>query len=245
MVQHSCHRRQIHICPSNIRIETDAAIVTGVASRFARGRLPRQRTPRSSCEALSGVRMTTKAYTKSNLQEQASKFLKYAQIERWLTDFSYYFTGSFELRTMAWPDIDVNVLYTPSRRPGIFAFGADCLRYLAPSWFELRCTENQYDSPGHFFLGFEVRWGNTLWNVDIWFLSKVEYEAGIRWLHRTFQQMDSVKRETIINLKRFLMERKVYPNGIPSIDLYKAVLEKHVDPSTFESWYLQYQRRRQ
>ena len=124
--------------------------------------------------------------TKASLHEQAFEFLEFAQLQHRLSSFTYYFTGSFELQVMAWPDIDVNVLYAPSRRSDILSLGADCLRQLAPSWFELRCTEKERDSPGYFFLGFEVHWRNTLWNVDRWFLSKAEYVAGERWLSPHF-----------------------------------------------------------
>jgi hypothetical protein len=183
--------------------------------------------------------------TKVTLQERASEFVESAQLEYRLAAFTYYFTGSFRLKTMAWPDIDLNVLYAPSRRADILGLGAECLLQLAPSWFELRCTEKERDSPGHFFLGFEVHWRRMLWNVDMWFLSEAEYEANKRWLRNRSRQMDSARRQSIVALKRFLMERKAYPNGVPSIDVYKAVLDQGVAPSSFGSWYEEYTRAQQ
>ncbi|MBN1424042.1 hypothetical protein JXA88_05745 [Candidatus Fermentibacteria bacterium] len=181
--------------------------------------------------------------TKATLEQRASEFLEFAQLRHRLSGFPYYATGSFRLQTMAWPDIDLNVLYAPLRRAEVLALGAECLRQLSPSWFELRCTEKEPDSPGHFFLGFEVHWKRMLWNVDIWFLSEAEYEAGRRWLRRTDRQIDPSRRQLIVDLKRFLMRRKVYPNGIPSIDVYRAILEQDVDRSSFGTWFQEYQRR--
>jgi hypothetical protein len=101
------------------------------------------------------------------LHEQASAHLELIQLGCRLAGFEHYLTGSYVLQAMAWPDIDVNVLYRPAERPAIYALGADCLRELSPKWFEFRCTEGELGSPGHFFLGFEVEWQGAVWNADL------------------------------------------------------------------------------
>lgn len=175
--------------------------------------------------------------TCASLPSLASAFLASARLEARLSGFTHFVTGSYALGTMAWPDIDVNVLYEPAKREDIYALGAEYLAQLAPSWFELRCTEEEADSPGHFFLGFEVAWNGALWNVDIWFLSEPEYEAGARWLRETDAKLTPENRQTVIDLKCFLIARGAYPNGIPSIDVYNAVLDRHLQPAGFEQWF--------
>lgn len=179
------------------------------------------------------------------LEQRAAGFVEHARLTQRLSGFAHYFTGSFRLQTMAWPDIDLYVLYVPSQRADILALGADCLRELAPSWFELRCTEKEPKSPGHFFLGFEVFWKRALWNVDIWFLSEKEFEAGKRWLRRSEGKIDPARRQLIVDLKRFLMARNAYPypKGFSSVDVNKAILEQGVDRASFKDWYMERLRR--
>jgi hypothetical protein len=71
-------------------------------------------------------------------------------------------------------------------------------------------------------------------------LSDHEFKAGARWLRSTGERLDPAKRQSAINLKRYLMARGAYPNGVTSIDVYGAVLDQGVGPQTFASWYRQY-----
>ena len=169
-------------------------------------------------------------------QEQARDLINSIGLNDLTSGFDSYYTGSFELGTMAWPDVDLNVRYESERRSEIFSIGARCLD-LHPSWFELRCTEDEPASPGHFFLGFELVHLDVLWNVDIWFLSNAEYRSGIQWLSRMRDRLRPNDQELIVKLKRYLIDQKSYPNGIPSVDVYDAVMENTVScAEDFQHW---------
>ena len=71
------------------------------------------------------------------LRQEATAFLQSMILDR-LSSFTYYITGSYALDVMAWPDIDINVLYDDRLEADIYMLGSNLLESLNPSWLELR-----------------------------------------------------------------------------------------------------------
>lgn len=172
----------------------------------------------------------------AELQDEARDFVEFAQLSQRLESFDFYFTGSYALDLMAWPDVDVNVRFA-GHHQSIFALGSEILKELSPSWFELRHAANEKDSPGIYFLGFEIRHHSILWNVDIWFLDDDRFMANQDWLRTTYEAMTPKRRDSIVAIKQSLLARGVYPTERSSMDVYTAVLDGGVhDVEEFNAW---------
>ena len=172
----------------------------------------------------------------TELHDEARNFVEYAQLGQRLESFDFYFTGSYALDAMAWPDVDINVRFA-GHHEDIFALGSEILKALSPSWFELRHTANEPDSPGIYFLGFETRRHSILWNVDIWFLDDDRFAANRDWLQATSSAMTSKRRDSIVAIKQSLLTRGVYPTQRSSMEVYAAVLNGDVrDVEEFDAW---------
>lgn len=134
------------------------------------------------------------------LREEATIFLQERLLDH-LSPFTYYITGSYALDVMAWPDIDLNVLYVDRLVSNIYSLGSNLLASLNPSWLELRNASAEPDTPGHFFLGFETTIGKNLWNVDIWFQSQRVYAENHSWLLTTKKEINKSQKSAIVHIK--------------------------------------------
>jgi hypothetical protein len=171
------------------------------------------------------------------LEPAAIQMLEYLDMESLLDGFEHYTTGSLALDTMAWPDIDINIHFEQDLRPLVYRLASACLN-LSPSWIELRCTEGEAESPGHFFLGFEVARGELLWNFDLWFLGEEEFNESFDWLAKMKRTLNPSLRRSSIDLRLFLMELGEYPKKISSMDVYNAVLDEGISTrNDFQTWY--------
>ena len=56
-----------------------------------------------------------------DLRAQADRLLTDLELTRRLAPFSFHFTGSFALDALAWPDIDVSLLYSPALQTQVCA----------------------------------------------------------------------------------------------------------------------------
>ena len=172
----------------------------------------------------------------TELHDEAKDFVEFTQLNQRLESFEFYFTGSYALDAMAWPDVDINVRFA-GHHEDVFALGSEILREVSPSWFELRQAANEKDSPGIYFLGFETRRQSILWNVDIWFLDDDRFVANQDWLRATCSAMTSELRDSIVAIKHSLLTRGVYPAERASMDVYAAVLGAGVrDVEEFDAW---------
>ena len=127
----------------------------------------------------------------------------------------------------AWPDIDVNICYD-ANDDMIFALRDWVEENMNPTWFESRCTQDEPESPGQYFLGFEVTRDNATWNFDFWVLDEANYQRSLEWLKRMRQTLTEETRSAIVAIKHALIDRKFYPGKIPSIQIYDAVLHSGI-----------------
>jgi hypothetical protein len=171
------------------------------------------------------------------LHQEATTFLN-SEILDHLSPFTYHINGSYSLDTMAWPDIDIFVLYESHLDSKIYEAGSNILESLNPCWLELRNASEEQDSPGHFFLGFETTIISTFWNIDIWFQPHHQYRESQNWLRLKKQELNQLARSRIVSIKHHLIDKGVYSNKVSSIKVYEAVLDHDVrEPQAFDDWY--------
>ncbi len=136
--------------------------------------------------------------------------------------------GSYRMDMMAWRDLDIDIENDAMSRDKLYELTAFILEKFRPVWYEAKEVVNE-DGKTVWFHGFETLVTGELWNVDLWFFDKETIEKAEAYCDKIQRNTDPAMKETIKQIKRDLIARGLYSfEQYKSMDVYDAVLEKHV-----------------
>jgi hypothetical protein len=79
-----------------------------------------------------------------------------------------------------------------------------------------------------YFIGFETKILEELWNVDIWFFAKEEIENCKKYCKEITERLNEDLQKIVIGMKRELINNGMYSVQYNSVDIYDAVLNKNI-----------------
>jgi len=137
--------------------------------------------------------------------------------------------GSYLTDTMAWNDVDIDIVNDKMSLEKLHELTAYILESFKPCWYEAK-QEITEDGKTVWFHGFETMITGELWNFDLWFFDTETIQAteayAIYVLDAIGQKPD--RRKVIVNLKKELIEKGLYPNIYTSASVYDAVIKHNV-----------------
>ena len=124
---------------------------------------------------------------------------------------------------MAWNDLDIDVENDKVDMHSIYEIMQYVIKTFSPIWFEGKeCIMNGKKC---YFIGFETKITNDLWNIDIWFLDNEEIERSIKYNEEINKKITHELKKTIVTIKRELINQGLYGGMMyHSIDVYDAVI---------------------
>jgi len=150
-------------------------------------------------------------------------------VEKLRTYGETHIVGSYMTDTMAWNDIDIYISNEEMSLDRLYEISYYVLEVFRPCWYEAKQDELE-DGKIVWFHGFETMIMGELWNIDLWFLDKGEIEVAedyIKYVLNAIEKEPEI-REHIINLKKELIGKGLYPNTYTSMSVYNAVIEHNV-----------------
>lgn len=136
--------------------------------------------------------------------------------------------GSYKMNMMAWNDLDIDIENDTMSLEKLHELSAFIIRTFRPVWYEAKEEVNN-NGKTVWFHGFETTVTGELWNVDLWFFDKETILDAEKYCDAVADKTDHIQKETIINIKRELIERGLYSfDKYKSIDVYEAVIKNNV-----------------
>lgn len=136
--------------------------------------------------------------------------------------------GSYQMDMMVSNDLDVDVENDEMSLEKLYGLTAFVLKTFHPFWYEAKQEVNDKGETV-WFHGFEFQIEDEIFNVDVWFFHRETISEAENYCKRIASQSTDAQKETVINLKRELINRGLYRfDKYTSMHVYEAVLEKHV-----------------
>ena len=168
-----------------------------------------------------------------NLRKEADQIIYDKRINRILQSYGdVFYTGSYFLNTMAWPDIDITMTLKsdPYSIEIFFEIGREIARIDDIISLKFR---NSYRLPGQ-GLPRGLYWGIRLdvgdwdmpWKIDLWARDKEALAEDRATMERVHQAMDEETRRLIIETKRSLLTPEGRTPPLSGFHIYEAVLFK-------------------
>ncbi|HJO95361.1 MAG TPA: hypothetical protein QF753_18325 [Victivallales bacterium] len=146
-----------------------------------------------------------------------------------------YFTGSYELDVMVWPDIDI-YLVTPKSKNIITELGIAAGKLIA-NYDRIVTVKVERDyckrlascPPGQYLqLKIETDSFDCLWKVDIWVIPQQALQKKLYETEDFLKHMTKDKRNLILECKQRLKGDNFRTPSFSSYHVYKAVLQKKI-----------------
>ena len=165
------------------------------------------------------------------IRETADALLAHTALLQALRPHDAAIVGSYAMDLMSWNDLDIYVDIGEMSVEKWNALAARVIMALQPVRIDGFCDAEK----GSWFFGTELIFGGERWNIDIWGKTAQQIEAALaqnRQLRARFDA-DAAARDAMLQIKRGLIERKMYgfDKGrvhFHSPEIYAAVLEKGV-----------------
>ena len=136
--------------------------------------------------------------------------------------------GSYRMDMMAWNDLDIDIENQNMSLEMLYELTAFIIERFHPVWYEGKQEINDKGKKV-WFLGFETIITGELWNVDLWFFDRDTIRDAEAYCDNIAQNTSRMQKDTIIQIKNDLISMGLYSDTkFRSIDVYKAVMEKHV-----------------
>lgn len=140
--------------------------------------------------------------------------------------------GSYRMDMMAWNDLDIDVENGDMSIDKLYELTDYMIRTFRPKWYEAK-EEITDEGKTVWFQGAEAVIDGELWNFDIWFFDRETIHKAERYCDGVMARAAGIPgaRESIIGIKRDLLERRLYGFGegkYTSMDVYRAVLEQGI-----------------
>ena len=136
--------------------------------------------------------------------------------------------GSYRMDMMAWNDLGIDVENDGMSLERLHELTAYVLKTFRPVWYEAK-EEITDEGNTVWFHGFEAVIDGEMWNFDIWFFNRETIRRAEDYCDWVMRSAGSREKETIVKLKRELIERKLYGfNKYHSTQVYEAVIDRHI-----------------
>jgi hypothetical protein len=119
--------------------------------------------------------------------------------------------GSYTMDVMSHNDLDIVVSNENMNIEKLYDITKYIINKYHPSWYEAK-QEKTDEGKTVWFHGFEATINNESWNFDIWFFDNDIIKNTENFCNRIKCQLDDdpTKRNTIIQIKKSLIERNMY-----------------------------------
>jgi hypothetical protein len=160
-----------------------------------------------------------------DIKGNAHKILyKYGLIDELNKYGKSHIIGSYKMDLMVWNDLDVDIENNDINMNSIYNLTKFILDKYLPIWFEGK--ETIMENKKCYFLGFETNILKETWNIDLWFLDKLEIEKCEKYCNEIYEKINqnSKLQNYIIEIKKDLIQNGMYSSTYNSVDVYDAVL---------------------
>jgi hypothetical protein len=143
-----------------------------------------------------------------------------------------FYTGSYYLELMAWPDIDIHMVLEPDplSLDAFFEMGRKIakLEGVFSVKFANHIRRPVAGLPQGFYWGVRLDTGGWKmpWKIDIWATEEHDFAANQALMERIGGALDAEKRELIIRIKRSLLTPEGRTPVLSGYHIYEAVLFK-------------------
>lgn len=140
--------------------------------------------------------------------------------------------GSYRLNVMYQPDLDLTV---NSDSPSLENAGLVTLKLIKSGKFQTVSFTDMYNNrlPGKsrgYYWKLTVTKNNVLWKFDIWYSTKdQDFAIKSTIKYEKLLKNNPNKRELILSFKKQLSDGSKYVEGVTSVQIYDAVLNKGAD----------------
>jgi hypothetical protein len=140
--------------------------------------------------------------------------------------------GSYKMDLMVWNDLDLDIENKKVSMKNIFEIAKFVMDKYSPIWFEGK--ETIVDNKKCYFFGFETNILEEIWNIDLWFIDKLDIEKSKDYCDKISDKINQNKelQDYIIEIKKALIQKGMYSSNYNSMDVYDAVINfdiKNVD----------------
>lgn len=151
-------------------------------------------------------------------------------------------SGSYALQLMVWRDLDIYLVTAGLPLPEFFHLGGQIADLLTPTRMHFR-NERVAKTEG---VPEGLYWGIYLgneregaWKIDVWAVSPAQFLV-LDEFRRTLEgRLTAASRRKILEIKAQCWMKPGYRRIFSSQDIYKAVLDEHVDDLSSFDAYLQ------
>jgi hypothetical protein len=185
------------------------------------------------------------------LHAEADHILADSGIGAILAEYGYQPVGSYAMRTMAWRDLDLQLVEDPPSRGVKWDFGT---RLAETGWcvrlqFEDFRPQQAPDLPRGLYWGArlvdparrdQVRYGSfaDIWKLDMWSGAPSIFAEGVRRHAEWTSRMTEEARSYILAIKEAVCDDAEYRRTLLSVHIYDAVLHHGVrDVAAFREWW--------
>lgn len=171
-----------------------------------------------------------------NLRSEADDLIYKNGLDEVFSKFGdVFYTGSYYLDVMAWPDIDIEiVLNSESIDLDLFFEMGKALAKLpniASMKFDNSINFRTIDTMpvGYYWkLIIDRGVGNKPWKVDLWAMTSKDVDEHMNMMKKIFDDISDDSRKTIVELKHALLTKDGRTPVFSSYYIYQAVLYKNL-----------------
>ena len=141
-----------------------------------------------------------------------------------------FYTGSYALNAMAWPDVDINMQLEPdpASTDAFFEIGRKiaAIPEVSAMKFSNTFVERVEGWPEGLYWGIRLKYGDrsTPWKIDIWAYSPAAYAEHMATMQEVLDAIDEDKRALICDFKQALMLPDGRTPALSGYKIYQAVL---------------------
>ncbi len=142
--------------------------------------------------------------------------------------------GSYVYRLLYQPDIDLHIISSELSKEHYLKLAMEIMALPTMSQFKstdrVSYTSKIKGRPSGYWLCPTLQYGNNEWTVDIWFQKPEWYKDNTQEYLDKLSQLDDEKRNTILALKKELIDAGSYGVGkeFLSVDIYNGVVSHAV-----------------
>jgi hypothetical protein len=161
----------------------------------------------------------------NNIKENGNKILYGYGLLKELNKYGKsHIIGSYKMDLMVWNDLDIDIENENICMKSIYSIMEFIFNTYLPIWFEGKQTK--LNNKKCYFIGFETNILGKIWNIDLWFINRLEIERCERYCNEISEKINRNKKlqNYIIKIKKELMQNGLYSVSYNSVDVYDAVL---------------------
>lgn len=171
--------------------------------------------------------------TAKKLKDEGQQLLRSTGLLSLLNQYGQvFYTGSFALNLMAWPDIDLYLVPEkwPLARPqlGCLLSAFSAYENMLQIKVEMPGMHNKHFLPKGIYIGLKLRYGKWRlpWKFDIWIVEENFLNEKELWLNNTLGKLNQNNRAVILEQKHRFITTAGRTPSFSGYYLYEAVLDK-------------------